>query len=60
MNAEEPRNTTLDPANRRLYQVTMRAAGTDDDLFRILMGDKVEPRHDLIEMHALEVGNVNV
>ena len=60
MNAEELRDTTLDPANRTLLQVTMRDAGAADDLFRILMGDKVEPRREFIEKHALEVRNLDV
>ena len=60
MNAEELRDTTLDPANRTLCQVTMRDAGAADELFRILMGDKVEPRREFIEKHALEVRNLDV
>ncbi len=44
MNAEELRDTTLDPAHRTLVQVTMNDAGAADDMFRVLMGDKVEPR----------------
>ena len=60
MNAEELRDTTLDPKNRTLCQVTMRDAGAADDLFRILMGDKVEPRREFIEKHALEVRNLDV
>ena len=60
MNAEELRETTLDPANRTLLQVTMRDAGAADELFRVLMGDKVEPRRDFIEKHALEVRNLDV
>jgi DNA gyrase subunit B len=60
MNAEELRDTTLDPSNRTLCQVTMRDAGAADDLFRILMGDKVEPRREFIEKHALEVRNLDV
>ena len=49
MNAEELRQTTLDPANRTLLQVKMDDASAADDLFRILMGDKVEPRREFIE-----------
>jgi DNA gyrase subunit B len=60
MNAEELRDTTLDPANRTLLQVTMQDAGAADELFRILMGDKVEPRREFIEKHALEVRNLDV
>ncbi len=60
MNAEELRDTTLDPANRTLLQVTMEDASVADELFRILMGDKVEPRREFIEKHALEVRNLDV
>jgi DNA gyrase subunit B len=60
MNAEELRQTTLDPANRTLLKVTMEDAGAADDLFRILMGDKVEPRREFIEKHALEARNLDV
>lgn len=60
MNAEELRETTLDPENRTLLQVTMEDAGAADDMFRVLMGDKVEPRREFIEKHALEVTNLDV
>jgi len=60
MNAEELRQTTLDPANRTLVQITMEDAGAADDLFRILMGDKVEPRREFIEKHAVEARNLDV
>ena len=60
MNAEELRETTLDPANRTLVRVTMQDLGAADDMFRVLMGDKVEPRREFIEKHALEVRNLDV
>jgi DNA gyrase subunit B len=60
MNAEELRETTLDPANRTLVKVQMQDAGAADDMFRVLMGDKVEPRREFIEKHALEVRNLDV
>jgi DNA gyrase subunit B len=60
MNAEELRDTTLDPANRTLLRVTMTDAAAADDLFRVLMGEKVEPRRDFIEKHALDVKNLDV
>ncbi len=60
MNAEELRETTLDPENRTLSQITMSDASAADEMFRILMGDKVEPRREFIEKHALEVRNLDV
>ncbi len=60
MNAEELKQTTLDPENRTLVQVTMEDANAADDLFRVLMGDKVEPRREFIQKHALEVRNLDV
>ena len=60
MNAEELRETTLDPNNRTLLKVSMNDAGSADEMFRVLMGEKVEPRRDFIERHALEVRNLDV
>ncbi len=60
MDAEELRDTTLDPNHRTLLQVTMQDAGAADEMFRVLMGDKVEPRREFIEKHALEVRNLDV
>jgi len=60
MNAEELRETTLDPENRTLIKVTMLNAAEADEMFRVLMGDKVEPRREFIEKHALEVRNLDV
>ncbi|MBA4017589.1 MAG: DNA gyrase subunit B [Pirellula sp.] len=60
MNAEELRDTTLDPRNRTLLQVRMEDTAGADELFRILMGDVVEPRREFIEKHALEVRNLDV
>jgi DNA gyrase subunit B len=60
MNAEELRDTTLDPKNRTLLRVTMSDAAAADDLFRVLMGEKVEPRREFIEKHALDVKNLDV
>ena len=47
MNAEELRETTLDPENRSLIQISMSNAAEADELFRVLMGDKVEPRREI-------------
>ncbi len=60
MNAEELRETTLDPENRTLIQVKMDNAAEADNMFRILMGDKVEPRREFIEKHALDVRDLDV
>ena len=60
MNAEELRDTTLDPANRTLLQIRMEDVGSADDLFRVLMGDQVEPRREFIQKHALDVRNLDV
>ncbi len=60
MNAEELRETTLDPANRTLLKVNLTDAGAADEMFRLLMGDKVEPRREFIEAHALDVRNLDV
>ncbi len=60
MDAEELRDTTLDPEHRTLSKVTMEDAAAADELFRVLMGDKVEPRREFIEKHALEVRNLDI
>jgi DNA gyrase subunit B len=60
MNAEELRDTTLTPEKRTLVKVQMNDAAAADDMFRVLMGDKVEPRREFIEKHALEVRNLDV
>jgi DNA gyrase subunit B len=60
MNADELRETTLDPTKRTLVKVTMSDVGAADDMFRVLMGDQVEPRREFIETHALDVRNLDV
>jgi len=60
MNAEELRETTLDPTNRTLIKVKMDNAAEADNMFRVLMGDKVEPRRDFIEKHALDIRELDV
>jgi DNA gyrase subunit B len=60
MDAEELRDTTMDPATRTLVQVTMEDAASADLVFSMLMGDQVEPRRAFIEENARLVGNLDV
>ena len=55
MNAEELWETTMDPANRILRQVTMDDAATADELFSVLMGEDVEARRSFITRNAKSI-----
>lgn len=52
MNPEQLWHTTMDPAQRKLTQVTIEDGAESDRLITILMGDKVEPRREYISQHA--------
>ncbi|PUZ27811.1 DNA gyrase subunit B [Chitinophaga costaii] len=52
MNAEQLWNTTMNPENRTLKQVTIDSLSEADRVFGMLMGDEVPPRREFIESHA--------
>jgi DNA gyrase subunit B len=60
MNADQLRETTMDPQSRTLQRVTVEDATLVDRIFADLMGDKVEPRKAFIEKHAKEVRFLDV
>ncbi len=60
MNPEQLWQTTMNPANRVLLQVTVEEAEKADEIFTMLMGDEVPPRKRFIQTHAKAVKNLDV
>ena len=60
MNPQQLWETTMDPGDRTLLQVSLEDAVETDKIFTILMGDQVEPRREFIQRHAKEVANLDV
>lgn len=60
MNAEQLWQTTMNPDTRTILKVELEDAVAADEIFTILMGDKVEPRKEFIQTHAKTVTNLDI
>jgi DNA gyrase subunit B len=59
MDPEELWETTMNPETRTLKRITMDDATRADEIFTLLMGEKVEPRREYIEKHAQYTQNLD-
>ena len=60
MNPHQLWETTMDPATRTIKKATVEDAMKADEIFTILMGDKVEPRREFIQTHAKDVSVLDI
>ena len=60
MDPEQLWETTMNPETRTIVKVTMEDAVKADEIFTILMGDKVQPRKEFIEKNAKYVKNLDI